>query len=38
LLALAGFRLLEVFAGFDGRPLLGDPGAADEHVYVTVAV
>jgi SAM-dependent methyltransferase len=38
LLALGGFRRLEAFGGFDGRPLVGEPGAADEHVYVAVAV
>jgi len=38
LLRTAGFRLVETFAGFDGRLLLDNPHAADEHVYVAVAV
>ena len=38
LLGRAGFRLLEVFGGFDGRPLTTEAGPADEHVYVAVAV
>ncbi len=38
LLAVAGFRLLEAFGGFDGRPLTGPVAHADEHVYVAVAV
>jgi SAM-dependent methyltransferase len=38
LLGPASFRLVEVFGGFDGRPLAGAAGAADEHVYVAVAV
>jgi len=38
LLALGGFRLLEVFGGFDGRLLTEAAGEADEHVYVAVAV
>jgi SAM-dependent methyltransferase len=38
LLGLANFRLVEVFGGFDGRPLAGAAGSADEHVYVAVAV
>jgi SAM-dependent methyltransferase len=36
LLRRGGFRLLEGFGGFDGRPLAGAP--ADEQVYVAVAV
>lgn len=36
-LGRAGFRLLEVFGGFDGRPLGGGPGSDDEQVYVSVA-
>ena len=38
LLGLASFRLVEVFGGFDGRPLAGAAGSDDEHVYVAVAV
>ena len=38
LLELGGFRLLEVFGGFDGRPITGPSAPADEHVYVAVAV
>jgi SAM-dependent methyltransferase len=38
LLGRAGFRLIEVFGGFDGRPLGGAAGPSDEHVYVAVAV
>jgi SAM-dependent methyltransferase len=38
LLGLANFRLVEVFGGFDSRPLAGAAGPADEHVYVAVAV
>jgi len=38
LLTVAGFRVLEVFGGFDGRPLDNRPGANDEQVYVAVAV
>jgi len=37
LLGRAGFRLVEVFGGFDGRPL-GGAAPPDEHVYVAVAV
>jgi SAM-dependent methyltransferase len=37
MLARAGFRLLEAFGGFDGRPL-ANGAAADEQVYVAVAV
>jgi SAM-dependent methyltransferase len=36
LLGRCGFRLLESFGGFDGRPL--DLAPADEQVYVAVAV
>ena len=38
MLRVAGFRPVETFAGFDGRILLDNPQAADEHVYVAVAV
>jgi SAM-dependent methyltransferase len=38
MLRAAGFRPLETFAGFDGRILADDPHAADEHVYLAVAV
>jgi len=38
LLRLGGFRPIEVFAGFDGRPLASAPEDADEHVYLAVAV
>jgi hypothetical protein len=38
LLGLSGFRPIEVFGGFDGRPLTDDPGGANEQVYVVVAV
>jgi hypothetical protein len=34
LLAKTGFRLLACFGGFDGRPVDGDPGLADEHIYL----
>lgn len=37
LLARTGFRLLACFGGFDGRPLDGEPGLADEHVYLAAA-
>jgi len=37
LLARTGFRLLACFGGFDGRPVDGEPGLADEHVYVAAA-
>ena len=37
LLAGAGFRLIEILGGFDGRPLDGAV-PPDEHVYVAVAV
>ena len=38
LLTAAGFRLIEAFAGFDGTLLTDSSQAADEHVYVAVAV
>jgi SAM-dependent methyltransferase len=38
LLAQGGFRLVEGFGGFDGRPLADAPAAGDEQVYVAVAV
>jgi len=38
LLAGSGFRLIETFAGFDGTLLTDQGQAADEHVYVAVAV
>lgn len=38
LLGLANFRIVEVFGGFDGRPLAGAAESDDEHVYVAVAV
>jgi SAM-dependent methyltransferase len=37
LLERAGFRLLACFGGFDGRPLDGEPGLAEEHVYIAAA-
>jgi len=37
LLARTGFRLLACFGGFDGRLLDGDPGTAEEHVYIAAA-
>jgi SAM-dependent methyltransferase len=37
LLVKTGFRVLACFGGFDGRFLDGDPGLADEHVYVAAA-
>lgn len=37
LLSLGGFRLTEVFGGFDGRLLPSTPEQADEHVYLAVA-
>jgi hypothetical protein len=37
-LKASGFRPLETFAGFDGRVLTEDLHAADEHIYVAVAV
>lgn len=37
LLARTGFRLLACFGGFDGRPVEGKPGQAEEHVYVAAA-
>jgi hypothetical protein len=37
LLARTGFRLLACFGGFDGRPVDGEPGSADEHVYIAAA-
>jgi SAM-dependent methyltransferase len=37
LLAQTGFRLLACFGGFDGRPVDGEPGLAEEHVYVAAA-
>jgi len=37
-LRMAGFRPVETFASFDGRLLCDSPQAADEHVYVAVAV
>jgi len=37
LLARTGFRLLACFGGFDGRPLDGEQGLADEHVYLAAA-
>lgn len=30
----AGFRLIETFAGFDGRLLSDQPAGADEHIYL----
>ena len=38
MLKRAGFRLIGLFAGFDGRLLAEVPDGADEHVYVSVAV
>ncbi len=38
LLGAAGFRSVAVFAGFEGTLLVDDSQAADEHVYVAVAV
>jgi SAM-dependent methyltransferase len=38
LLRETGFRVVEVFADFDGRLLDEHPDGADEHVYVAVAV
>jgi hypothetical protein len=38
LLRLGGFRPTEAFAGFDGRLLGSHPGAADELVFLAVAV
>ena len=38
LLDACGFRLVEVFADFHGTQLAEDTQAADEHVYVAVAV
>jgi len=37
LLVKTGFRVLACFGGFDGRFLDGEPGLADEHVYVAAA-
>jgi SAM-dependent methyltransferase len=37
MLGETGFRLIEVFAGFDGTLLADNSLAADEHVYVAVA-
>jgi SAM-dependent methyltransferase len=37
-LKATGFRLLETFAGFDGRILSENLHAADEHIYIAVAV
>ncbi len=38
LLRLGGFRLTEVFAGFDGRLLGSKANDADEHIYLAAAV
>jgi SAM-dependent methyltransferase len=38
MLKLGGFRLTETFGGFDGRLLADNPAAADQHVYLAVAV
>jgi SAM-dependent methyltransferase len=38
LLSRSGFRPLEAFADFDGRPLVESAAPAEEHVYVAVAV
>lgn len=38
MLGQSGFRLVETFGGFDGRILADCPEAADEHVYLAVAV
>ncbi len=38
LLAASGFRPIEAFASFDGTLLVDDSQAADEHIYVAVAV
>lgn len=38
MLRLGGFRPTETFAAFDGRLLGSDAGAADEHVFLAVAV
>jgi SAM-dependent methyltransferase len=38
MLGLAGFRPIEVFGGFDGRPLASDSAQNDEQVYVAVAL
>jgi SAM-dependent methyltransferase len=38
MVASAGFRLIETFAGFDGSLLADHAEAADEHVYVAMAV
>src|ERR1017187_686648 len=38
MLGATGFRLIEAFAGFDGTFLADNSLAADEHVYVAVAV
>ncbi len=38
MLGATGFRLIEAFAGFDGTLLVDNSLAADEHVYVAVAV
>lgn len=38
MLGATGFRLIETFAGFDGTLLVDHAEAADEHVYVAVAV
>lgn len=37
LLEAGGFRLIEAFAGFDGRLLSKHPDGADEHIYLAVA-
>ena len=38
MLEATGFRLMETFAGFEGTLLLDPAQAADEHVYVALAV
>lgn len=37
LLGAGGFRLIESFAGFDGRLLSSHPDDADEHIYLAAA-